>query len=534
MSSRSLASQSSITRKLAAVTAAVVGSAVLLAAAPVAAADVPHVLVFSATYGFRHPSITHGNEVIQELSDSTGAFTVEFTELITDLAPSNLRDVDLLLFNSTTGRFPLTAAGRDGLERYWGCGGGFVGIHAAADANYGWPEYAEMVGAQFDAHPHTGNARLLVENADHPVNAPYAEKTDWAHSDEYYRWIRDVRGTQDVVPLLSLDETTARNAYVDDQPLSWVKSFRQRGRVFYNNLGHNDATWNRAEFKASLVEGVKWVSQVSLNTACFDGTEPLPTGPAAPAPDPDPEAPKDPCVLKDGQVRLTPAGLTQTASHPPAPAYFTKFKRTYVLDLSGDPRLSADVGVKVSWPVPVDDYDLAVSSPWGFAGSDAIQPAFESFESARVEDALHCTPIDVSVFNHAAVTQQAPSVSLTVDGPVDPSPPLRVPVPSKVPGSTATVTAAPGGTVTGFAPTKVAVTEGGSLTFLNADPTIEHNIACAEFDPVTLRPRCESTFGEVGHTAPVTGVNKLPPGTYGLYCQLHPQMTSELTVVDTP
>ncbi len=32
-------------------------------------------------------------------------------------------------------------------------GKGFVGIHAALDTNYKWPEYGEMIGGWFDQHP---------------------------------------------------------------------------------------------------------------------------------------------------------------------------------------------------------------------------------------------------------------------------------------------------------------------------------------------------------------------------------------------
>ncbi len=32
-------------------------------------------------------------------------------------------------------------------------GKGFVGVHAALDTNYNWPEYGEMIGGWFDQHP---------------------------------------------------------------------------------------------------------------------------------------------------------------------------------------------------------------------------------------------------------------------------------------------------------------------------------------------------------------------------------------------
>jgi hypothetical protein len=38
-------------------------------------------------------------------------------------------------------------------ERFVGTGGGFVGIHSAADTEYDWAWYGELVGAWFDSHP---------------------------------------------------------------------------------------------------------------------------------------------------------------------------------------------------------------------------------------------------------------------------------------------------------------------------------------------------------------------------------------------
>ena len=41
-------------------------------------------------------------------------------------------------------------------------GKGFVGIHAAMDTNYKWPEYGEMIGGWFDQHPwFTFNAPIV-------------------------------------------------------------------------------------------------------------------------------------------------------------------------------------------------------------------------------------------------------------------------------------------------------------------------------------------------------------------------------------
>jgi type 1 glutamine amidotransferase len=239
----------------------------MLTAPSASAAEAPpHVLVFSGTYGFHHSSIEYGNAVLAELARETGEFTVEFSVNPADISAAKLATADLVLFNSTTGRTPLSQRQRDEFAQWIGCGGGFMGVHASADNNYGWPLYAELVGAQFEAHPQMANdppVRMLVEDRDHPINGAWQGRGSFEIQDEIYRWRRDLRGTQDVNVLLALDETTvAAGPYVHRQPIAWTKTYRGASRVYYTNLGHNESTWDLAEFRASLVAGIQWVAGV--------------------------------------------------------------------------------------------------------------------------------------------------------------------------------------------------------------------------------------------------------------------------------
>ena len=98
----------------------------------------------------------------------------------------------------------------------------------------------------------------------------------------------------------------------------------------------------------------------------------------------------------------------------------------------------------------------------------------------------------------------------------------------------AAVVAPPNGTAAGFAPRALAVPAGASLDLVGADTTA-HNLACAKKSKKRRgkprRPLCQSAFAASGQTARVEGVEVLAPGTYALFCQLHPQMTLELTVI---
>lgn len=94
----------------------------------------------------------------------------------------------------------------------------------------------------------------------------------------------------------------------------------------------------------------------------------------------------------------------------------------------------------------------------------------------------------------------------------------------------AAVVALPNGTTTGFAPKIVAITKGGTLDVVGADTTV-HNLACVKRNRKTKRPLCRSDYAVAGEVKRVKGVEKLPAGTYALFCDVHPQMTAELMVV---
>ena len=80
------------------------------------------------------------------------------TELLTkkDLPRNakNLNYFDALVFASTTGELDMDASQKQDMMSFIKEDGkGFVGIHAALDTNYTWPEYGEMIGGWFDQHP---------------------------------------------------------------------------------------------------------------------------------------------------------------------------------------------------------------------------------------------------------------------------------------------------------------------------------------------------------------------------------------------
>src|ERR1044072_6336648 len=169
-------------------------AALLLAAMslpPAAASGAPsssedRVLVFSKTAAYRHDAIPDGIAAIRELGDQHG-FAVDATEDATAFTRANLARYDAVVFLSTTGDV-LDAAQQKAFERYIRAGGGYAGVHAAADTEYDWPFYGGLVGAYFKTHPAIQQATVAVEDRAHPATAHLGAR--WQRSEEWH----DYRG----------------------------------------------------------------------------------------------------------------------------------------------------------------------------------------------------------------------------------------------------------------------------------------------------------------------------------------------------
>ena len=103
-----------------------------------------------------------------------------------------------MIFLSTTGDV-LNAAQQTAFENYIQGGGGYTGIHAAADTEYDWKWYGRLVGAYFLSHPPgTPEADVIVEDADDHTTE-HLDGPIWHRTDEWYnykpRQLRDRRAT---------------------------------------------------------------------------------------------------------------------------------------------------------------------------------------------------------------------------------------------------------------------------------------------------------------------------------------------------
>jgi type 1 glutamine amidotransferase len=206
----------------------------------------------TATFGFRHDSIPTARQVMADLA-SRGDLTVAATEDLTTLSAERLAQTDVLMFALTTGELPLTDGQKSAIVRFVENGGGFVGVHSAADTLYQWPDYGRIVGAYFKEHPWTQEAAVTVEDRLHPITASLG--ASFRLFEEYYTFQRNPRGAVHV--LLSLDAASV--GVQGDYPLAWTQTIG-RGRSYYTALGHFDSTWRDAGFQTQLRNAIRWAA----------------------------------------------------------------------------------------------------------------------------------------------------------------------------------------------------------------------------------------------------------------------------------
>jgi type 1 glutamine amidotransferase len=142
----------------------------------------PRILVFSKTAGYRHESIHTGKLALLKLGKENGFF-VDTTENENYFNEDSLKKYSAVIFLNTTGNV-LNSPQQISFERFIQAGGGYAGIHAAADTEYDWPWYGKLAGGYFLSHPAIQEATLNVLDKTHIASKHLPEK--WIHKDEWY------------------------------------------------------------------------------------------------------------------------------------------------------------------------------------------------------------------------------------------------------------------------------------------------------------------------------------------------------------
>jgi cytochrome c len=237
-------------------------------AEPVSVQHDTTVLVFSKTAGFRHDSIPEGIAAIQAIGEQND-FHVEATEDATAFTADNLSRFAAVVFLSTTGDV-LNADQQTAFEGYINAGGGYAGVHAAADTEYDWPFYGQLVGAWFKSHPAIQQATVDVVDHSHPSTATLPDH--WTRTDEWYNYRTNPRANVKV--LAQLDETSYSPGgdAMGDHPITWCHT-QESGRSWYTGLGHTKDSYTEPNFLAQLTGGIEYAAGLAQGD-CSPATDP--------------------------------------------------------------------------------------------------------------------------------------------------------------------------------------------------------------------------------------------------------------------
>ncbi len=242
-------------------------------------------LVFSKTNGFRHDSIATGKLALAELGRKTGAFEVVISDDLAQFEAANLKQYDAVCFLSTTQNVfaphpnelktmseeakaaatKREAELKDSLMNFLKSGGGFVGIHAATDSCYEWPEYGKMLGGYFNGHPWGAKQMVSIKvepgQEKHPLVAMFEGK-NVEFPEEIYQF-KEPYDSKAVHMLLRLDtektDMTVKGIKRTDNDfgVSWARHW-DKGRIFYSSLGHNHEIYWHEKVVRHYLAGIQW------------------------------------------------------------------------------------------------------------------------------------------------------------------------------------------------------------------------------------------------------------------------------------
>lgn len=214
------------------------------------------IYVYSKTNGYRHDNMDIGRGLMKKMADGRG-WNISFTEDSLLIRPERLSGLDVLVFFNTTGDI-LGPEQEKTVEDYIKRGGGFLGIHAAADTEYDWPFYHDLVGAYFKSHPNDPNVREGVSRmvGEHPIAKDLPK--DWKRMDEWYNY----KSFKDhIQPIYNLDESSYEGGENGEKhPIAWCHD-KFVGRAVYTGMGHTKESFSDPEFMQFLANSITWIAK---------------------------------------------------------------------------------------------------------------------------------------------------------------------------------------------------------------------------------------------------------------------------------
>lgn len=226
--------------------------------------DKAKVLFVTQSKGYTHGSVRRKQKLapaeiaMTQLGQQTGLFEVHCTQNAkADFTKENLQNYDVVMFY-TTGNLGIDEAAWDYFFSTWlkQKGHGFLGFHSATDTYKDYEPYWDFIGGTFKGHPWGSGTTVTVTVHDPSHPAMKAFGREFEVKDEIY-WYKNWQ-PEKVRVLMSLNMAKTAKKEPHHVPVSWVKQWGE-GRMFYNNLGHNEGTWRDERFLKSTTDAIKWV-----------------------------------------------------------------------------------------------------------------------------------------------------------------------------------------------------------------------------------------------------------------------------------
>lgn len=211
-------------------------------------APLPAILYVHRWSIYKHTVLEHSVDVLRDVG--AGVYRLEDVD--------DTRTIDLARLPSyaavvmfLTGEVSVKDSEKAPLVDYVARGGGLVALHSCSDAMRAWPEWTEMIGARFQAHPWHEDVTVVVDDAAHPAARGLPPRFDLY--EETYVFQQPLPGSR---VFLSLDESSvpvvsglSRPAW--GYPLAWSRRHGE-GTVVYSALGHGVEAWDDRDFRAHL------------------------------------------------------------------------------------------------------------------------------------------------------------------------------------------------------------------------------------------------------------------------------------------
>jgi hypothetical protein len=232
------------------------------------------VLVFTKSSGYEHPLVYRDtawpSPLEAELLDFGREHRINFvfSKDGTIFTPENLAGYDAFLFYTSGDpavqprdglgdSYPLmTEAGKQALLAEIRAGKGFLGFHSTIGGSHETPDarkaspdlLSEMLGA---GHAFTGpEERVNLTFVDKSFPGLEDVPAGFTPLDEWHPG-RDLLGDLHVL--------LARGGGEQFSPIAWARR-EGKGRVYYNSLGHELATWKNPVFQKMLLGAIQWAT----------------------------------------------------------------------------------------------------------------------------------------------------------------------------------------------------------------------------------------------------------------------------------